>query len=318
MADNIATLNSLNTGSFLIPELWSKDIIEANMPNLLFMPFSSKSLEANASTIRWAVAGTLNNGGTLAEGTQISAGTLSIAQITASPVEYGNAITWSGVQDLISFTDMRNSVAYKAVREDYGQTMDKLCYNALIAGTFTVGGGTFGTANVAAFSGTLGNADYSMNSNVIAIAVEQLKLRKAKPFENGRYTIVLGVSQVTKLYSDGTFREIQRYMTNDAPLINGVMPSGWRCAYSGADIYETTEVTNASLIFGTCGTVSATRGLAFGKDAFGDGWNKPLEITYYDDANLDAKRLKKLTWYSHGLVKVLKPENVVVIRTTSV
>lgn len=319
MADAINTLNEYNTGSFLIPELWAKDIIYANQPNFLFMPFSSKSLEATASTVRWAVMGTLNVGGTLHSGTTISAGTLAISQITKSPQEYGNAVTWSGASDILSFTDMRNNVGYIAIKNDYAQTMDKVAYNELKTGTWFCLGGTFGTANAqgVAFSGTLSSAETKVNVDTIKEAVKQLKLRKAPTFDNGRYTAVLHVNTVDNLYNDGTFREVQRYRVSEAPLINGVTPSGWRCAYAGADIYETTEITTKSVTFGTSGTVTLYEGVMFGKDAFGDGWAKPLEIRYYDDANLDGGRQKKLMWYSLGLVKLLKPENVQIIRTSN-
>lgn len=317
MADNINTVSNVNTGSFLNPEIWAKDILFANMPNFIFMQFSSKAVESNGHTIRWAVAGTLNPGGTLHEGTQINAGTLTIAQITMTPQEHGNALTWSGVLDTNSFTDMRNNIGYRMIRDDFAQYMDKLAYNALKAGTWFVGGGTFGTAVPAAFGGTVAAAQYKISADVLLETVQQMKLRKVPTFDNGRYVAVLSVQQMTDLYKDGTFREVQRY-AEPMTLINGAEKRpvyGWRGAYAGMDLIETTELTTTALTFGTSGTVTAYQAIALGKEAFGDGWAVPLELTYYDDATLDAKRVKKLTWYALGNVKVLKPQNVSVIRT---
>lgn len=321
----IETLNQGNSGSFLVPEIWSKDIIYANIPNFIFKPYSSRPLEANASTVRFAVMGTINPGGTLSRGTTVNAGTLTFTQITATPLQFGNAITWEGVEDVLSFTNMRDNVGYVALRNDYGQYIDRLCYLELLKTNYWTNGGTWGTfagtygngSNSAPAAGTLGAAaDQYITADVITDAVGALKNRFVPTFEDGKYKAILHVNQVIRLYKDGTFREVQRYMTSEAPLINGVKANGWRCAYAGVDIFETTQIDTCTMSWGTAGTVSGLyMGVMFGQNAFGDGWAEPMNITYYPDVNFDGFRHKKLMWTALGLVKLLKPENVQVIMT---
>lgn len=318
MADNINSVSNINTGSFLNPQVWASDILYANTPNFVFMQLSEKAIEADGHTIKWAVVGTLNPGGTLHEGTQIAPGTLSIAQITGSPQEYGNSLTWSRVQDILSIVNMRDNVGYKELRRDYAQTFDKVAYALLKAGTYYVGGGTFGTANPAVWGGTLGAADYRIDSGVLHTAGLQLKLRNVPVFDSGNYVAVLHPMQIVHLFQDGTFREAMNY-GSPAKSLQGATTEkglyGWRATYAGLDILETTQVSTTALTFGTSGTVTAYQGVAMGKEALGDGWNVPLEINYDNGEARNAFRNKTLNWYSYGLIKVLKSENWLQIRT---
>ncbi len=318
MADNINTLNNYNTESYLVPELWAKDILYANQPNFILAQFALPALEANASTVKWAVVGTLSPGGTLHSGTQIAASTLTISQITAASQEYGNAITWARDLDVMSNVDIRENVAYKTIRDDYAQCIDNKIYTEILTGTRYVGGGTFGTIAPAQFAGTVGPNDYAMNSGVLTKVVTQLNLSNAPTFDNGNYVIVMHPVQHEKLLLDGTYREVLTHAT-PMRLVNGPeekIAYGWVGAYNGLDIFKSTMITTTTLNFGTSGTITAYQAVAFGKNAFGQGWDIPLEISFYDDANNDAKRTKKLIWYAHGLIKLLKPENTRIVRTT--
>ena len=307
---------SSNTGSFLIPELWEKELLYNNKPNYIFMQFATDATVANASTVKWAVVGDFSDGnsiGTIHEGTTIPNGTITISQITASPAEYGGAINWSRKEADMSFTDIKNNVVFKSLVKDYETKLDLLAYNELKTGTTVVNGGTWASGNAGigtVFAGTLGNNDFALTAAKLSDAVAILETQNA-PKINGMYIGVFHPLQIRALKNDGTFIAAKEY-ASPQDLLNGEAGE-----YDMVKLLTTTAIPAVTLPFGTSGTLSVREGIVMGADALGKGFYIPVELHPYDDVNNDAGRTKALKWYANGLVKNLKPQNVVRVRTTS-
>ncbi len=204
----------------------------------------------------------------LTEGTPPTAQALSLATESAAATQYGGTYE---ISDLAMLQNPHNLVAVASdhAADQAAKTIDTVVRDIIVAGSSVLYGGTATSRATVALSMILTGA-------LVKRMAEELSASNVRPFSNGRFRAIIHSRQAGDLQRDtSTAGYVDIFKANDMAHVLTGLPTA---SYAGVDFI----VSSASKVFATAGVSNANvyAGLFFGQEAYGIGWEQPLQAYF--------------------------------------
>jgi N4-gp56 family major capsid protein len=200
----------------------------------------------------------------LTEGTSPTAQALSISTESAAASQYGGVFE---ATDLAMLQSPHNLLAVGSdhAADQAAKTIDTVVRDIIVAGTSVLYAGTATSRATVAVSHVLTGA-------LVKRLAEELNAGNVRPFSNGRYRAIIHPRQAGDLQRDtSTAGYTDIFKANE---MASTLTELATAAYAGVDFLITSQAKS----FTTAGAASANvyAGLFFGQEAYGIGWEQPL------------------------------------------
>lgn len=209
---------------------YQRTLLERLLPSLIHGQWGQKRSipKREGSTINFRRFNSLAAATTpLTEGVTPAGNSLSIATVTASPLQYGDFVEISDMLDMVGIDPVITETT-ELLGEQAGDTFDQIVRDVVAAGT------GLQYANGRASRATIVATDV-LNSVEIRKAVRTLKRNKVKPVEGGFYIGIVHPDASYDLQSDTMWQDVSKYSNAEA-IFKGEIGKMW-----GVRFIETTN-----------------------------------------------------------------------------
>lgn len=249
--------NTPNTIGALTVEnkvFYDRVLLERLLPNLVFYKYGQKKPlpKHEGGTINFRRFNSLNPATTpLTEGQPGDGSNLSISQVVATPLQYGDYGTFTDKVDLIGIDPVLTESS-QVFGEQAANTVDQVIASTIFAGT-----------NVLYTSATPGRNNIGANDVItgthIRRAVRTLKRNNVKPLEGGFYIGFIHPDVAYDIMSDSLWQDVSKYNGGQA-IIEGEIGK-----IHGVRFIETTN----AMTWANSSEIDVYGTLIIGKEAYG-------------------------------------------------
>ncbi len=282
-------------GGFLLPEIWDRELRYTAQPLIRFRQFARRvsGLEGGGKgqTIHVNKVSNISTaGGALTAGTTVPKHGVTIATVTYTSKEYGNAINYEGrLADLAAYDTIE--LYTRALGEDAAKVLDSALRDVIIAGHGATGSHVYVQAAAGSApdtikpNGTLNTPVAALNATTVWAAVDALLAANAPTID--------GVNYIGLIHPYAA-----RGIKKDANFVNAALYAGAQRIFAGEigtwERVRWIETTQCQV------NSSPTWYLThiFGANAFGEAEAFPLSVRA--DTPVDFGRQKALGWFWDG------------------
>lgn len=299
-----------NTTTVSIPKsiraVYSREIIRAAQPRLRFSQFAKRKTELNTApggAIKYTRYSSIDRGGRLTEGVNMSEKAMSNSEITITVEEYGNAIKISEKAIQLSMNNELQEASI-ALANDMAKVLDEALRDVALSTTNTV----YGASKASAGSLLAGDA---FTTALIKDVVESLDTNNAPKIGGQYYVCIAHPHQLRQLRDDTNWINAHSYVGV------GNVYEGEVGMYEGVRFVQTTQMPSNSAYESTekYGVAIATwEAVIFGENSF--AWAEALPVEMRDDGVTDYGRMHGIAWYAIWGFGLIEEQNIFSIITS--
>lgn len=283
-----------------IRAVYSREIIRQSQPKLRFAQFAKKKTDlqtAPGGAIKFTKYSTIERGGKLTEGVNLSEKSMSSSEQVITVEEYGNATAISEKALQLSFNDeMQEAATTLAI--DMAQVLDSELKDVALSTTNQVYGGGKTSA------GTLAVND-GFTASTIKDVVEALSTNNAPKIDGQYYICVAHPHQLRQLRSDPEWISAHSYVGVDN------IYRGEEGMFEGVRFVSTTEMpanTPAESLAKYGVNIKTWEAVVFGENAY--AWAEALPVEMRDNGVTDYGRVHGLAWYAIWGFGIIEEQNI--------
>lgn len=298
-----------NTTTITIPAsiraVYSREIIRNAQPRLRFAQFAKKKTELNTApggAIKFTKYSSIERGGKLTEGVNMSEKGMSNSEVSIVVEEYGNAVKVSEKAIQIS---MHNELGEGsiALANDMALVLDEaLRDTALLTTNQVYGGGRASAGDLQANDG--------FTTDVVKDIVEQLDTNNAPKIDGQYYICIAHPHQLRQLRSDDAWINAHSYVGVDN------IYRGEEGMYEGVRFVSTTQMPANSVAESTAQygvAIKTWEAVVFGENSF--AWAEALPVEMRDNGVEDYGRMHGIAWYAIWGFGIIEEQNIFSVLT---
>lgn len=293
-----------NTTTVVIPAsiraVYSREIIRNAQPRLRFAQFAKKKTELDkvpGGAIKFTRYSSVERGGKLTEGVNMSEKALSNSEMTITVEEYGNAIKVSEKAIQLSVHNELGEASI-ALANDMALVLDEaLRDTALETSNHIYGGGKLTAGALVANDG--------FTTQTVKDLVEALDTNNAPKIDGQYYIAIAHPHQLRQLRDDDAWINAHSYVG----VANIYL--GEEGMYEGVRFVSSTQMPALSAAesnakYGVA--IKTWEAVVFGENSY--GWAEALPVEMRDDGVTDYGRMHGIAWYAIWGFGIIEEKNI--------
>lgn len=288
-----------------IRAFYSREIIRNAQPRLRFSQFAKKKTDLQTNTgasIKFTKYSSVQKGGKLTEGVNMSEKAMSNTEVSITVEEYGNAIAVFEKAIQLSVHDELGEASI-ALANDMALVLDEELRDTALSTTNQVYGGGKTSAGVLV-------PNDGFTTQTVKDVVEALATNNAPKFGGQYYVCIAHPHQLRQLRDDDDWVDVHKY--NDAVDIY----QGEVGMYEGVRFIETTQMISNSATesldqYGN--NIPTWEAVIFGENSF--GWAEALPVEMRDNGVEDYGRKHGIAWYAIWGFGLIEEQNIYSVLT---